>query len=66
MLTRCPEPRPHGRWHPDPAKIVALGIFNGQQDAVLLTPVPEPSTFVLAAIAMCGALYVAARRRLSK
>jgi probable HAF family extracellular repeat protein len=40
-------------------EIVGFGIFNDQVRGFLLTPVPEPSLFVLAAqSAFCGVLLV--------
>ena len=46
----------------DFGQIVGSGTFNGQYDAFLLTPVPEPSTVVLAGLGAMG-LLAAARRR---
>ncbi len=45
-------------------QIVGLGQLGGQQFAVLLTPTPEPSALVLAALGAAG-LFLAARRRKS-
>ena len=47
----------------DYGQIVGVGEFNGVQQAVLLTPVPEPSTLVLAFAAFVGLLAVKARRQ---
>ena len=38
----------------DRGQITGLGTFFGQQDAFLLTPVPEPSSLVLAAVGFAG------------
>lgn len=45
-------------------QIAGIGLFNGQQEAVLLTPVPEPSSIAIAAIGV--ALLVAWRRRIGR
>ena len=50
----------------DYGQIVGVGEFNGVQQAVLLTPVPEPSTLVLAFAAFVGLLAVKARRQAGK
>lgn len=44
----------------DNGQIAGTGIFNGQQRAVLLTPIPEPSSFALLGIGLVCAF--AARR----
>jgi hypothetical protein len=49
----------------DTGYIVGTGTFEGQTRGFLLTPVPEPSTFVLAACGAVAILVVAARRRRS-
>ena len=43
-------------------QIVGLGQLGGQQFAVLLTPVPEPSAAPLAALGVCGVIGAAIRR----
>jgi uncharacterized membrane protein len=45
----------------DAGQIVGSGVFNGQVRAFLLTPVPEPGTFVLMGLGLIGLLT--ARRR---
>jgi probable HAF family extracellular repeat protein len=42
-------------------QIIGDGIFNGEDQAFLLTPVPEPSTCILAALAALG-LFTARRQ----
>jgi len=46
----------------DNGQIAATGIFDGQQDAVLLTPVPEPSTLVLALLTLPAVFWWRRRR----
>lgn len=46
-------------------QIVGYGEHNGNTRAFLLTPVPEPSTAVLAATGLLGFLFLAWRRRKS-
>ncbi|CAN5900583.1 hypothetical protein BH23PLA1_BH23PLA1_03660 [soil metagenome] len=47
----------------DHGDIVGFGLFNGQTRAFLLTPVPEPSAFVLLGLGALGAFGYSERRR---
>lgn len=44
-------------------RIVGQGVFNGNWHAVLLTPVPEPATWVLLAAGLCFLVFVSRRKR---
>ena len=47
----------------DAGQFTGYGTFDGQQEAFLLTPTPEPSTWILATIGVGGLGYWTFRRR---
>jgi probable HAF family extracellular repeat protein len=47
----------------DLGQITGVGLFGGSTHAFILTPVPEPNTFLLAGLGMMGLVGYARRRR---